>query len=38
MLKAEEIGQAVFTDALGAGRAQQDAVDMGEMCRVIPGA
>ncbi len=38
VFKAEEIGQAVFTDALGAGRARQDAVDMGEMCRVIPGA
>ena len=32
VFKAEEIGQAIFAYAFGAGRTQQDPVDMSEMC------
>ena len=35
MFEAEEVGQAVFADALGAGRVQQHAIDTGEMRRLI---
>ena len=38
VLEAEEIGQAVFAYAFGAGRAQQHAVDMGETRGRRPGA
>jgi hypothetical protein len=37
-LKAEEIEQAVFTDALSSGRGEQHAIDMGKTCGVIPGS
>ena len=36
IFKTEEIGQAVLAYALGASRTQQDAIYVGETCRVIP--
>jgi hypothetical protein len=36
VFKAEEIGQAIVAYTFGAGRTQQDPVEMSEMCGVIP--
>jgi len=34
-LQAEEVGEAVASDALEAGGVQQHAVDVGEACRIV---